>query len=165
MGVISESKMEKISKNFKNKIKSWNLSPKSYQGKLIKLDMENLSTHFENKLLGIVEKNSVRNKNNRILTIIRIRKGQNNLSNMKSKFYQKPKKKKFFNSQHEFKSKRSLGNKNIKFSQGMKIQKKTSLHAIKNSNTQNKKINSQSKSKKKILMNMYQDMFLKLKNL
>jgi hypothetical protein len=80
--------------------------------------VEHLSAHFENKLLGIVEKNSIRNKARRRLIEIKIQKGENNLATIKSKITPKNKKKKFFNSQHELKT--SFGNEKMKFSQGYK---------------------------------------------
>jgi hypothetical protein len=124
-----------ISRQFKNKIRNWKISQTSVKKKLTKIDVENISYHFENKLLGIIEKNSLKNKKKRKLIKIRIKKGENNLLKMKKNIFKNSKKKKFFNSQHEIK--KSLGSKNIKFSQGIK-QKEFSLHTSKASNINSK---------------------------
>lgn len=135
--------MSRISKKFKNKIRRWKFSKTSFETKLSKADVEHLSTHFENKLLGIIERNTRRNKDQRRLIQIKIRKGENNLSSIKSKMKGRgPKKTKHFNSQTELK--KSFGSKNIKFSQQPKQVGKTSRPQSKKFNS-----NSQSKSYKK----------------
>lgn len=114
--VISESQLDKITKNFKGKIRNWKLSQKTLNLKLSRADIENLSNRIENRLLQMVEQNSDERK--RRLIKIRIRRGENNLVKMRDKIFRQKKRKKYFNSQHELR--KSLGSKNIKFSQGMK---------------------------------------------